>query len=67
MKNLLIIDAHPKQDSFCSALAAALYDGARENPLVTVELLKLSDMAFDPILHNGYSVDQPLEADLARA
>src|SRR5690606_34209716 len=46
--------------------AEAYAQGARSQGHV-VHLLKLADMQFDPVLHDGYDQSQALEADLAEA
>jgi putative NADPH-quinone reductase len=57
---------HPNGPSFNRALAhqyiAGLVDGGAD-----VDVLDLEAMEFDPILHHGYDVVQPLEPDLVRA
>jgi putative NADPH-quinone reductase len=65
-KSVLIVLGHPAQDSLCAALAQAYADGARQAGHA-VELLRLADLRFDPVLHEGYKVVQPLEPDLLRA
>jgi len=66
MKNVLLVLAHPRPQSFCRALADAYQKGAGQTGHA-VKLIHLIDLAFDPILRNGYSADQPLEPDLAQA
>lgn len=65
-KRILIIQGHPARQSFCAALAQAYAYGARDAGH-TVSLLSLRELAFDPVLHEGYASIQPLEADLVRA
>lgn len=65
-KKVLVIQGHPARDSFCSALAHAVERGATKS-CHTVETLTLRDLAFDPILHEGYRHIQPLEAGLVTA
>lgn len=64
--NIVILLGHPDADSLCGALAdryqqAALAAGHR------VQLFRLGELAFDPILRHGYRQIQPLEPDLLRA
>lgn len=65
-KRILLIQGHPAKQSFCEALAKAYEQGARESGH-TVRTLSVHDLHFDPILHEGYKVIQPLEADLVLA
>lgn len=65
-RRILIIQAHPSSESFCSALAQAYLEGAQASG-ASAQLLDLASLSFDPILHGGYRGEQPLEADLARA
>lgn len=62
----LVILGHPNPASLCGALADAYVDGARAAG-GSVELIRLHELAFDPILHQGYHEVQPLEPDLVRA
>ena len=62
----LVILGHPSRSSFCSALTDT-YMHAAKNAGHEVRALRLGDLAFDPILHNGYSQVQPLEHDLVSA
>ena len=62
-KHILVIDANPKQASFCAALASTYSQSyACESE---VRSLSLSAMAFDFNLNNGYDSIQTLEPDLA--
>lgn len=65
-KHILIILGHPahERESFCEALALAYQTGAQAAGH-EVELARLARLRFDPILHEGYAGNQPLEADLA--
>ena len=65
-KRVLIILGHPSSDSFCAALAEAYAATARSEGH-TVRELRLGQLDFDPILHEGYRQVQPLEADLLAA
>ena len=66
MTAVLVIDAHPNPDSLCTALAARYADAARQTG-ADVTVLALRELRFDPILHQGYRGEQPLEPDLLRA
>lgn len=63
---LLIINGHPSRNSFTKSVAESYTAGARESA-IKVEILNLSDLKFDPILHDGYKNIQELEPDLIRA
>lgn len=65
-KNILIINGHSSKDSLCGALSEKYASGARAGGH-DVLLMHLSDLEFDPILHNGYKVIQSLEPDLIEA
>ena len=65
-KRILILLGHPAGDSFCNALADAYQAGAIAAGH-TVERIDLHALAFDPILHAGYTRAQPLEPDLQAA
>jgi len=62
-KKILLILGTPKTASLCHALAEAYARGARAQGHVVHEL-KLGEMQFDPILHEGYDQSQALEPDL---
>lgn len=68
MKNILVINGHPSREraTLCAALANAYAEGATKGGL-SVQQLSLATLAFDPILHEGYNRDQPLEPDLQTA
>jgi putative NADPH-quinone reductase len=63
---ILVIDAHPMADSFCSALAGAYADAAAAAG-AEVRRLRLADLDFDPDLHHAYTMIQPLEPELTAA
>lgn len=65
MKNILIINGHPARErtTLCASLADAYAQGAKE-AVYKIKQVTLATLAFDPILHEGYSKDQPLEPDL---
>ena len=65
-KRILVVLGHPVKESFCSALADAYVNGAKIAGN-EVQLISLSTLSFDPILHNGYNSIQPLEPDLLSA
>ena len=66
MIDLLVLDGHPRGGSLGAALADAYADAASAAG-ASVGRLTLRELAFDPILHDGYTVAQPLEPDLERA
>jgi len=66
MKKVLVILGHPDANSLNAALAENYAAGAREAGK-EVRMLKLGELNFDPILHSGFSRDQPLEPDLLSA
>lgn len=63
---ILVILGHPDPKSFCGALAETYAQGAREAG-AEAEILRLSDLVFDAVLHQGYRKIQALEPDLQRA
>ncbi len=63
---ILLLLAHPAQSSLCHALAESYRKGA-ESAGHEVRFLSLRELAFDPILHDGYHTIQPLEPDLVAA
>ncbi|MBB4864174.1 putative NADPH-quinone reductase [Pseudomonas nitritireducens] len=65
-KKVLLILGHPAGDSFCGALAER-YRQAASAAGHEVQLLRLGELAFDPLLHRGYAGVQPLEPDLLAA
>jgi NAD(P)H dehydrogenase (quinone) len=67
-KRILIILGHPahERQSFCEALAAAYRDAAVQAGH-DVTLIKIADLKFDPVLHEGYQGNQPPEPDIADA
>lgn len=62
MKHTLILNANPKPDSLCRAMAERYAAKAGEQREVRV--LHLGELRFDPNLPQGYDADQPLEPDL---
>ncbi len=65
-RRVLVIVGHPSEKSFDLALAENYAHAARESGH-EVRLLLLNQLDFDPILHEGYRVVQPLEPDLQEA
>lgn len=65
-KRILLVLGTPKTDSLCHALAEAYSQGARSQGHV-IRQLKLAELIFDPVLHDGYDQSQPLEPDLLDA
>ncbi|MEZ5818211.1 MAG: NAD(P)H-dependent oxidoreductase [Hyphomicrobiaceae bacterium] len=66
MSRIAVIVGHPRQGTYCDALAEAYATGARSAGH-QVEVLKTARMTFDPILREAYVRAQPLEPDLADA
>lgn len=66
IERILVILGHPDRNSLCGALAESYATGAREAG-AQVEILRLGDLNFDPILHHGYREIQALEPDLLQA
>ncbi|MEQ1507751.1 MAG: NAD(P)H-dependent oxidoreductase [Myxococcota bacterium] len=65
MSAVLVIDAHPSPTSLCAALADRYAEAARAG--ASVDVLRLRELRFDPVLHEGYRGDQALEPDLRAA
>ena len=65
MTNILVINGNPARErkTLCASLAEAYVKGAKASGH-EVRDAALATLVFDPILHEGYSKDQPLEADL---
>lgn len=61
-KNILIIDGHPRKNSFSDSWSTSYYEGASKKFNVTK--ISLRDLNFNPNLKNGYKVIQELEPDL---
>jgi putative NADPH-quinone reductase len=66
MAKIMIVVGNPQTGSYSEALAKAYQRGAEAGGH-TVTYFALADMSFDPILHDGYRREQPLEADLVAA
>lgn len=65
-QRILVILGHPSAASLCAGLADAYARGAGDGG-AEVRVLRLGELAFDPLLHAGYRGDQPLEPDLQQA
>jgi putative NADPH-quinone reductase len=65
MKSILIINAHPRKESFCSALAQNYKTGA-ERAGSEVNLVNLTDLEFDPILKTKNEQHPDLEPDILK-
>jgi 1,4-dihydroxy-2-naphthoate polyprenyltransferase len=63
---ILVVLGHPRSDSLCGALAAAVADGARTAGCA-VETLCLGDLVFAADVVERSPAHQPLEPDLERA
>lgn len=66
MPRITVIHANPDPESFGRTLSMAYSDAARTAGHEVRDIV-LSELAFDPILHHGYRVIQPLELDLLQA
>lgn len=66
MSNVLVIVGHPNKNSYTGAMAERYAKGMQRSG-IDVELLWLSELSFDPILHKGFNEIQPLEEDLLMA
>ena len=64
--NVLIILGHPRNDSFCGAMAAAYQKGA-EIAGATVRYTSLADVQFNPNVIVPEPQDQPDEPDIVQA
>jgi putative NADPH-quinone reductase len=62
-ERILVIMGHPDADSYNETLAETYASAARESG-AEVELVRVGDMRFDPVLWKGYKVIQELEPDL---
>lgn len=63
MPRITVIHANPDPESFGRALSTAYADAARTAGHEVRDIV-LSNLTFDPVLHHGYRVIQPLEPDL---
>lgn len=64
-KKITVILGHPDSASFCGAIAET-YTKAAEQAGHHVELFKLGELDFDPVLHHGYNKRQDHEPDLEK-
>lgn len=64
MSNILVINANPKPQSFCAALAQQYASSAGDTH--QVQLLQLSELQFEMDLQSGYQALPELEPDLQR-
>jgi NAD(P)H dehydrogenase (quinone) len=62
---ILILNAHPDEDSLCDAVASAYVQGAQEggHEICSVALRELQ---FDLVLRGGYHTTKPLEPDIPK-
>lgn len=63
-RSVVVVLGHPQNSSFCGALAEAYVESALAVGH-TVQLFRLGDVVFDPILRQGYRSHQALEENLA--
>jgi NAD(P)H dehydrogenase (quinone) len=62
--NVLLIDAHPDEERYCSHLLAVYREALP--PSAEVTLVALRDLAFSPDLAHGYAKRTDWEPDIAR-
>ena len=65
-RRILIFLGHPSADSLCGVLADAYAEEAAKAGQ-EVRLIRLGDLDYDPVLHEGYVRIQPLESCLQAA
>jgi NAD(P)H dehydrogenase (quinone) len=63
MSRIAIIVGHARKDTYCEALGEAYRRGAKAGGHNATLFVTLK-MMFDPILHEGFTIIQPLEHDL---
>jgi NAD(P)H dehydrogenase (quinone) len=66
MKKVLVINAHPDKLSFNYALSEAYTSGLNKSE-ISVEVINLIDLEFNPILKYGYRKRTEMEPDLVSA
>lgn len=66
MKRIVVIVGHARANTFCEALGESYVRGAMAEGH-DARLFVTSKMTFDPILHEGFTKIQQLEADLKTA
>jgi putative NADPH-quinone reductase len=66
MKQILVINGHPTEGSYCAALGNAYSRGAK-SAKHNVETINIRDMDFNPNLMFGYNKRMELEADVEDA
>ena len=66
MKKIVVIDAHPNEDSLCFALAESYIKGAKGKGHEDYKL-RIADLQFNPNLRYGYQKRIDLEPDLLKA
>lgn len=66
MKKILVVNGHPNQDSFNTAIAKAYIKHA-ESKGASVRYLAIGELKFNPNLEFGYSKRMDLEPDLLNA
>lgn len=64
-RKIFIFVGHPDSRSFSAGLAEAYVRGAKSAGH-SVQMMRVGDMKFDPILHHGYKEIQGLEPDLVK-
>jgi putative NADPH-quinone reductase len=65
MKKILVINGHPNNDSFCSAIVNSYISGVGNN--AEVKTIVLADLDFNPNLRLGFQNPVELEPDLKSA
>ncbi len=63
-KKIVILLGHPDTSNTISGELALLYESSAKKAGHEVRRFNIGEMNFDPILHKGYKVIQPLEPDL---
>ncbi|MGL1936268.1 MAG: NAD(P)H-dependent oxidoreductase [Fibrobacterales bacterium] len=63
MSKELIILGHPDSESFCNAISDTYYRHAKESGK-DIDIIKLSELEYDPNLSSGFRARTELELDL---